>query len=119
MMLACTETITVVQYVYDKETDTDAYTCTVIEGVSWFGKLVAAVENKGLTGAAKITVRIPEERIPPGVTLKRGDYVARGAIKSVERQADLEGMEHFTVLSVGDNRRSKGKALRHWVVSGA
>lgn len=118
MMLACTETITVVQYVYDKETDTDAYICILIEGVSWFGKLVAAVENKGLTGAAKITVRIPAERMPSGVTIKRGDCVVRGTVKSVERQADLEGMEHFTVLSVGDNRRSKRKDLRHWVVSG-
>lgn len=118
-MLACTETITIVQYVYDKETDMDAYTCTVIEGASWFGKLVAAVENKGLTGAAKITVRIPEDRMPAGVTIKRGDYVVRRAVKSVEGQEDLEGLEHFTVLSVGDNRRSKRKDLRHWVVSGA
>lgn len=116
MMLACTETITVVQYGYDLETDMDTYTCTVIEGVSWHGKLVAAVENKGLTGATKVTVRIPEENMPD-ITLKRGDYIVRGVVETVKQQADLSGREYFTVLSVGDNRR--GKHRRHWVVSGA
>ena len=98
-MLACTETITHIRLRYDRKTDTDAYICTAIHGVSWFGKLIATPENKGLTGAAKITVRIPED--------------------AIEKQADLKGLEYFTVLSVGDNRRSRRKDLRHWVVSGA
>ena len=111
-MLGCTETITVVQYGYDPETDMDAYTCTVIEGVSWHGKLVAAVESKGLTGATKVTVRIPESVI----TIRNGDYIVRGMVEFVEKQADLSGREYFTVLSVGDNHRG---TLRHWAVSGA
>ena len=116
MMLACTETITVVQYSYDAENDMDSYTCTTIEGVSWYGKLVAAVENKGLTGETKVTVRIPETNMPD-ITIKRGDFIVHGVVETIEKQADLNGLEYFTVLSVGDNRR--GKRRRHWVVSGA
>lgn len=114
-MLGCTETITIVQYGYDPKTDMEAYSCTVIEGVSWFGKLVAAVEDKGLTGATKVTVRIPES-VMPDITIKNGDYIVRGVVESVEKQADLSDREYFMVLSVGDNRRGR---LRHWAVSGA
>ena len=117
-MLACTETVTLVQRRYDSKTDTDAYVCTAIHGVSWFGKLIATPENKGLTGAAKITVRIPEEQMPD-ITIRNGDYIVRGAVDAIEKQADLKGLESFTVLSVGDNRRSRRKDLRHWAVSGA
>lgn len=118
MMLACTETITLVQRKYDKETDTDSYICTRIEGVSWFGKLVAAVESKGLRGETKVTVRIPEDSMPE-VMIQRGDYIVRGAVEAISKQADMEGLEYFSVLSVGDNRRSQRKDIRHWVVSGA
>lgn len=117
-MLACTETITLVQRKNDKATDTDSYICTVIEGVSWFGKLVASVENKGLTGAVKTTVRIPEDAMPD-VVIQRGDFIVRGIVEGIEKQADLNGLEYFSVLSIGDNRRSKRKDLRHWAVSGA
>lgn len=117
-MLACTETITHIRLRYDRKTDTDAYICTVIHGVSWFGKLIATPENKGLTGAAKITVRIPEDAMPD-ITIRNGDFIVRGAVDAIEKQADLKGLEYFTVLSVGDNRRSRRKDLRHWVVSGA
>lgn len=71
-MLACTETITHIRLRYDRKTDTDAYICTAIHGVSWFGKLIATPENKGLTGAAKITVRIPEDAMPD-ITIRNGD----------------------------------------------
>lgn len=121
MMLACTETITLVQRKYDKEKDTDSYICTRIEGVSWFSKLVATVESKGLRGETKVTVRIPEDSMPD-VVIRVGDLIVRGGIDSVKRQADLdnlEGLKYFTVLSIGDNRRSQRKDLRHWVVSGA
>lgn len=117
-MLECNETITLVQQDYDRETDRDVYSCTVIEGVSWFGKLVASMENKGLTGAAQVTVRITEDNMPD-VVIKRGDYIVRGIVSGIEKQADLKGLEYFTVLSVGDNRRGKRKDLRHWAVRGA
>ena len=90
----------------------------MIHGVSWFGKLIATPENKGLTGAAKITVRIPEDAMPD-ITIRNGDFIVRGAVDAIEKQADLKGLEYFTVLSVGDNRRSRWKALRHWAASGA
>lgn len=118
MMLACTETITHIRLRYDSKTDADAYICTAIHGVSWFGKLIATPENKGLTGAAKITVRIPEDAMPD-ITIRNGDFIVRGAVDAIEKQADLKELEYFTVLSVGDNRRSRRKALRHWAVSGA
>lgn len=117
-MLACTETITLVQRIYDNATDTDSYICTPIEGVSWFGKLVAAVENKGLRGETKVTVRILEDSMPE-VVIQRGDFIVRGTVETISKQADLDGLEYFSVLSVGDNRRSQRKDLRHWVVSGA
>jgi len=117
-MLACTETITRIQLTHDKETGTDSYTCTRIEAVSWFGKLIATPENKGLTGAVKVTVRIPEDKMPD-IAISRGDFIVRGAVESIEKQSDLKGLEYFTVLSVGDNRRSQRKDLRHWAVSGS
>lgn len=117
-MLACTETITHIRLCYDRETDLESYVCTAIHGVSWFGKLIATPENKGLTGAAKITVRIPEDAMPD-ITIRNGDFIVRGAVDAIETQADLKELEYFTVLSVGDNRRSRRKDLRHWVVSGA
>ena len=79
---------------------------------------VSSPENKGLTGAAKITVRIPEDAMPD-ITIRNGDFIVRGAVDAIEKQADLKGLEYFTVLSVGDNRRSRRKDLRHWAVSGA
>lgn len=118
MMLVCTETITLVQRKYDKETDTDTYSCTIIEGVSWFGKLVAAASEKGLVGETKVTVRIPEANMPD-VVIQRGDFIVHGVVETIVKQADLEGLEYFSVLSVGDNRRSQRKDLRHWGVSGA
>lgn len=117
-MLACTESITHIRLTHDKDRDMDFYICTPIEGVSWFGKLIATPENKGLTGAVKVTVRIPEDKMPD-IVIKRGDFVVRGTVESIEKQCDLKGLEYFAVLSVGDNRRSKRKELRHWVVSGA
>lgn len=117
-MLACTETITHIQLCYDRETDLEGYVCTVIHGVSWFGKLIATPENKGLTGATKVTVRIPAEEMPV-CSIRNGDFIVRGAVTAIEKQADLKGMEYFTVLSIGDNRRSRRKDLRHWAVSGA
>lgn len=117
-MLGCTERITHIQMQHDKETGKDFYVCTPINGVSWYGKLIATPENKGLTGAVKVTVRIPEDSMPD-ITIKRGDFIVRGIVKSIEKQADLKGLTYFTVLSVGDNRRSRRKNLRHWVVSGA
>lgn len=114
-MLVCTETITHIHLRYDKDADMDVYVCTVISGVSWHGKLVTAVESKGLTGATKVTVRIPEN-VMPDITIKNGDYIVRGVVDGITKQADLSGREYFTVLSVGDNRRGN---LRHWAVSGA
>ena len=117
-MLACTETITHIQMQHNKETGKDFYVCTRIDGVSWYGKLIATPESKGLTGAVKVTVRIPEDSMPD-VIISRGDFIVRGIVESIEKHADLKGKEYFTVLSVGDNRRSRRKNLRHWAVSGA
>ena len=117
-MLECTETITLVQLVYDREHDVDRYECTIIEGVSWYGKLVATADGKGLSGATQVTVRIPESNMPD-VVIQRGDYIVRGKVYAVEKQTDLKGLEYFKVLSVGNNCRGKRKDLRHWAVSGA
>ena len=117
MMLACNETITHIQRNYNNETDSDYYVCTVIKGVSWYGKLKANIDTKGMRGETLTTVRIPEEAMPD-ITIYRGDIIVRGEV-TIEKQSDLKKLEHFMVLSIGDNRRSNQKELRHWAVSGA
>jgi hypothetical protein len=117
-MLACVETITLIQRKYDATKDKETYICTHVHGVSWYGKLVATVESKGLRGETKVTVRIPEDSMPE-VMIQRGDFIVRGTVETISKQADLDGLEYFSVLSVGDNCRSQRKDLRHWAVSGA
>lgn len=114
-MLACTETITIVQSDYDAATDRDVYKSWVVNGVSWFSKLIVGLDGKGLAGKSEFKVRIPASAGLPTV-IKPGDIVVRGNAGAVQKSEDYKGMEFFTALSVGDNRRG---GVPHWVVSGA
>lgn len=111
-MLACDKTITVVRYA------DETYTCTTIEGASWFEKLKVAVQDKGLAAANTFTVRIPAGQLPEDFLPHTGDVVVRGKVTvPVTRPADLTPYHHFTVKGVGDNRRAAGR-LQHVVVTG-
>lgn len=110
-MLDCNKTITAVRYA------NEAYTCTAIEGVSWFEKLQTAVQDKGLAAVNTVSVRIPAGRLPADFFPACGDIVALGAITApITKPGDLSPYHYFTVEGVGDNRRGH---LPHVVVTGA
>lgn len=112
-MLLCNETVTLIHC--ELGLDDEQYICTVIEGASWFGKAQITQQQDGFAGGMVVKVRIPEENMPAGVVPREGDQMARGRVERIERLKDLEGVEHFKVMAVGDNRRGR---LRHWAVSG-
>lgn len=112
-MLYCSETVTLIRC--GMEPDGETYACTPIEGASWFGKAQITPQQDGFVGGAVVKVRIPEKQMPDGVVPREGDYMARGKVERIDRRKDLDGIEHFKVMAVGDNRRGR---LRHWAVSG-
>ncbi len=113
-MLGADQTITIIQKSYDLEADLDVYEAYSIEGVSWFSKMIATVQDKGLTSGNTFVVRIPSSVELP-CTIKIGDLVVHGAVSSISKISDLAGREYFTVLSIGDNRRGK---LSHIAIKG-
>lgn len=114
-MLDCTETITIVQLGYDVATDKDIYKSWIVSGVSWFSKQVVGIDGKGLTGKSEFKVRVPASVGLPTV-IKPGDIIVRGNAGIVKKSENYKGLEFFTVLSVGDNRRG---GIPHWAVRGA
>jgi len=114
-LLACIETITVLQLDYDATLDKDVYKSWIVRDVSWFSKLIVGLDGKGLTGKSEFRVRIPSSIALP-TTIQPGDIIVRGNAGIVQKAADFKDREHFTVLSVGDNRRG---SIPHWAVSGA
>ena len=113
-MYCADETVTVVQY----KRMLNQYTCTVIEGVSWCTVSKRYLATTDAKESTVTTVRIPEEHMPEGLTIRSNDIVCHGKVTdAINRRADLEKYERFTVTEVRDNRR--GKRLRHWVVIGA
>lgn len=112
-MLACDKTITVVRYAEE------VYTCTTIQGVSWFEKLQVTVQDKSLAAANTFTVRIPAGQLPAGFLPRTEDKVVLGAVTApITKPADLAAFHYFTVKGVGDNRRGLGRRP-HVVVTGA
>lgn len=110
-MLMCSETVTLVRL-----DENDEYQCTVIEGASWYGKAQITQQQDGFVGGMVVKVRIPEENMPDGVTPGAKDVLARGRVETVNTLQDLKRVEHFKIMTVGDNRRGRNP---HWAVSGA
>lgn len=110
-MLACTETITLVRHIADR--DSDSYDCTVLGGASWFGKTIIVTSADGAAPASTYEARVMTDA---DIQAKTGDFVVRGEISGVTKPADLKGREHFRITSIGDNRRGR---LAHWRLSGA
>lgn len=135
-MRLCDETITVFNAKLDKETGYDCYHSTVIKGVSWFCKILSAVD-KGLKAANQFTIRIPENADFDGktyvepleyaeaddisglFTLKNGDIIVHGAVTGDNlKPADLHrNYEAFTIMGVTNDRRPYVRAP-HWKVIG-
>lgn len=139
-MKLCDETVTVYNARVDPATRMEAYTPTVLRGVSWHCRTEAKVTDSGLKAANVFTLRIPEDAdaggrtwAEPGEyrdaadvrglwTLGKSDVIVKGeAAQSGQTPARLReryGAENvLTVLSVTDNRRApKGK---HFKVTGA
>lgn len=137
-MKLCNETITIYNAKLNQETGDDVYYRTVISGVSWFCEIASNVDNKGLTAANKIVIRIPvdadcggksyipklafEQSDSPDsyFTLGEGDIIVHGiAAEHTPRPAELHEKysEVVTILGVTDNRR--GQHGKHWKVVGA
>lgn len=102
-MLACDKTVTLVRLNESGE----GYSCMTIAGVSWYGKTVVAVQDRGLTAADEVKVRIPVDSLPEGVMPATGDFIVLGAVASVAKQSELDAHTHAKVLGVGDNRRGR------------
>ncbi len=118
MMLMCNETVTLVRHIKTKTSD--AFTCIAIVGASWYGKTViqapAQMGVNGVQPANVIKVRIPEENMPEGLMIQKGDYLVRGMIAGVSNLDDLKGREYMKAMTVSDNRRGR---MQHWAVTGA
>ena len=110
-MLACTEKVTLVRHIADR--DSDKYDCTVLDSASWFSKTVIVTSADGAAPANTYEVRVMGA---PDIQPRPGDYIVRGEISGVTKPADLKGREHFRLTSVGDNRRGR---LAHWRFSGS
>ena len=107
------QTITLIKHT--KEADGDTYACYTMPNASWFSKTTIVTSGDGAKPANSYTVRIPSEYFPVGILPDLGDYVARGVVTRVTKPADLKGVEHFRITSIGANNRGN---LSHWRVDG-
>lgn len=115
-MLMCDQTATLIRLEYDEKQDAERYACTVLIGVSWYGKACIVKDENGRKAASEYRVRIPAAVADKaGVTPKRGDFLVLGAVTSVSCIEEISAHTGFVIHSVGDNRRGR---FRHWVVSG-
>lgn len=133
-MKLCDETITVINSKVDRAEGKDVYIGTVIQGVSWFCKILSTVDA-GLKAANQFTVRIPEnagfggkayatpleyadaEDVSGLFTLKNGDVIVRGIVTGDNLKPSVIHKNHeaFTILGVTENRRALAP---HWKVVG-
>jgi len=102
-MLACDKTVTFVRL----NDSGEGYTCTTLQGVSWYAKAEIAVQDTGMVAANSIKVRIPADVLPAEFMPQPGDFTVLGAVSSVEKQVDLKAYTRAKVLVVGDNRRER------------
>ena len=110
-MLACTEKLTLIQHIAG--IDGDTYKCVPVSGASWYAKTVITTSGDGAQPANTYDVRVFGTL---DISPRPGDYVVRGTIETVNKPADLKGVERFRITSVGDNRRG---SLKHWRLGGA
>ena len=135
-MNLCTDTITV----FNKRVSDGSYVYypTVIGDVSWYGRVITSVGDKGLNAANTYTIRVPIEAdfgqktyvnpieykkalSPDNIfTFDNGDVIVKGsAAVAPMTLAELKAAyyEYCTVLSVTDNRRAPNAP--HWKLVGS
>lgn len=105
--LECNELITLIKF--DKTAQT--YTCYALRG-SWYLHRGKQIEDSGAREASSCRIRIPDYPYP--ALPVAGDYVVRGALRSVSKLSDLDAYEHYRITDVADNRRGR---LPHVAVS--
>ena len=108
-MKLATETITVFHYAFDPESGYDAWTPTVIHGVSFYGDTATSVTETGLAAASKYVIRIPTE---DEISVKAGDIIVKGETDAAN-PTEIDGA--ITVVGVTDNRRGR---MKHWKIIG-
>ena len=105
MVLACTETITLVRCTGDE------YTTATVRGVSWYGKTQVTKDSTGLSFSNYVKIRIPEESISGAAMIPEvGDHIFRGELsagETITSPADLAARKPRKVMSVGDNLRGR------------
>ena len=127
------ETITIFNKAYDENAGYDIYVPTVIRGASWVCSSSAKVQNDGLKGASKYTIRIPKDAdfsqkayVEPHLyngsegsfTISIGDIIIKGSETERIRPAEIKEKygNAVTVTSVSDFRKAPN--ARHWKVEG-
>lgn len=111
-MIGGTEIATLVHHIAG--VDDDSYTCTVMVGVSWYGKQGDAPSaSGGEAPKTEYTVRIPAAVVPEPLP-EPGDILVRGVLEEYSGKSSLKDREYFRISRVGDNRR--GRYLAHVVV---
>ena len=102
-MLGCDKTVTIVHR--HAENGTDIYTCTVVQGASWYW-LDKTTVNNGLQYARLLKCRIPLANQPVGLRVVPGDKVVLGELAQVtgkEFASLCRTHEGATVLGVHNN----------------
>lgn len=93
------------------------YICTVISGVSLYSAESRSISDAYETEKRETTMRIPEDKMPDGLIIEKGDFICFGEIFGIMRRADIDQYERFVVNEVRNNCRGTG--LRHWKVIGS
>ena len=73
-MLAANQAITVINRIYDSETDTETEVSATLDGVSVYGDIAASAVKDGLTNSGLLKIRIPYT-LPAGVQLTAGSTI--------------------------------------------
>lgn len=108
-MLGCNNVVTLIHH---EKGDDDIYICTPLSDASWFKKKTISTSGDGAKPANTYEARIMGTMDIPAAL---GDYIALGVVEAVEAPSDLEGIDHFRITAIGDNRRG---GLAHWRFSG-
>ena len=116
-MLACDQTCTLYHKSCDPDTRLDAWTATVLTGVSWYAKQGVTAGKDGLNSADTLTVRIPVEAAPDELSASPGDLIVKGESGPIASPRELAGKERYTVTVFRDNRRGP-EILHHFKIEG-
>jgi len=110
-MFLCNEPITLIQPTPTR-TGTN-YRIIPIPRAGWHGSLSLKLTDNGATNQPSLSVRIPADAVPAGITPTPGDYLFRGTLTDADGHtlpALIRSGQCFKVLTVRDNRRTADAA---------